>query len=70
MADTLEDRIRERAYEIWARAGRPDGDAEQHWLQAERQVLSTAMAEPLTPAARAMPRSRAKSFKPKARAVA
>ena len=70
MGNTLEDRIRERAYEIWTSAGWPDGDAEQHWLVAERELLAKAMAEPLTLAARGMPRSRAKSFRPKARAVA
>jgi hypothetical protein len=46
MDDTLEDRIRERAYEIWRMAGRPDGQAQPHWLLAEREVLAMAMAEP------------------------
>ncbi len=37
---SLQDRIRERAYEIWNAGGRLHGEAEQHWLAAERQVLS------------------------------
>jgi hypothetical protein len=35
----LSDRIRERAYEMWIASGR-DGEAEQHWLAAEREILS------------------------------
>jgi hypothetical protein len=33
-----EQRISERAYAIWERAGRPDGEAEQHWRLAEAEV--------------------------------
>jgi hypothetical protein len=36
---SLHHRIRQRAYEIWDAGGRPDGQAEQHWLAAEREVL-------------------------------
>ncbi len=35
-----EKRVRERAYEIWERAGRPEGMAEQHWLQAEKEIAA------------------------------
>ena len=31
-------RIRERAYELWERAGRPEGKAVEHWLQAEDEL--------------------------------
>lgn len=41
-------RVRERAYEIWLQSGRPEGAAESHWLQAEREVSGTA-ARPGTP---------------------
>jgi hypothetical protein len=34
----LRDRIAARAYEIWEKAGRPQGQHEQHWLEAERQI--------------------------------
>jgi hypothetical protein len=43
---TLEDRIRSRAYEIWERAGRT-GDPEDHWRQAEEELAAEpAHAEP------------------------
>ena len=32
--DARERRIRLRAYAIWEREGRPEGRAEDHWLQA------------------------------------
>jgi DUF2934 family protein len=72
MDNTLEDRIRERAYEIWTMTGRPDGQADQHWLLAEREVLAMAMTEPsvVTRAARRTPRSRATDGKATRRAVA
>ncbi|MET0280201.1 MAG: DUF2934 domain-containing protein [Steroidobacteraceae bacterium] len=34
----LRDRIEARAYEIWEKAGRPHGEHEAHWLEAERQI--------------------------------
>jgi hypothetical protein len=40
MESALQDRIRERAYHLWVAAGRIDGQAQQHWLAAERQVAS------------------------------
>jgi hypothetical protein len=33
-----EHRISERAYTIWEQAGRPDGEAEQHWRLAEAEI--------------------------------
>jgi hypothetical protein len=30
--------IAQRAYELWERAGRPEGKAEHHWLQAETEL--------------------------------
>lgn len=33
-----EQRIRERAYQLWEQAGRPDGKEVEHWLQAEREI--------------------------------
>lgn len=35
-----EERIRERAYEIWERDGRPEGKAVEHWLRAEAEVAA------------------------------
>ena len=41
MEQTLEYRIRQRAYEIWHANGQADGQAHEHWLAAEREVLSS-----------------------------
>jgi hypothetical protein len=35
-----EDRIRQRAYELWLAAGSPDGSPEQYWLMAEQELSS------------------------------
>jgi hypothetical protein len=43
MSDLIE-RIRRRAYEIWE--GNSGGNAEDHWLQAEREILGSAAARP------------------------
>ena len=50
MDQALETRIRQRAYEIWDRLGRPDGEAGAHWLAAERELLKASM-DLMTPAA-------------------
>jgi hypothetical protein len=44
MDHTLTDRIRERAYHIWFANGCRDGEAEQHWLAAEREILQAPKA--------------------------
>jgi hypothetical protein len=33
-----QDRISERAYELWEKAGRPEGAHEEHWEQASRDA--------------------------------
>ena len=33
-------RVRERAYQIWAETGFPDGQSVEHWVQAEREVTA------------------------------
>ena len=40
----LEQAIRERAYHLWAEAGRLDGEADAHWLAAQREVLSASLS--------------------------
>jgi len=42
MDQSLESRIRERAYEIWSAQGCTHGQADQHWLTAEREILTAA----------------------------
>lgn len=39
-----EAKIRERAYALWERDGRPDGQADAHWREAEAEVASTVDA--------------------------
>ena len=34
-------RVRERAYQIWENAGRPDGCSIEHWYAAEQDLLDT-----------------------------
>jgi hypothetical protein len=45
MASDLIERTRERAYQIWEGNGR-EGNPEEHWLQAEREVLRNEAAAP------------------------
>ena len=35
-----EERVRERAHQIWERAGRPEGMAAAHWAQAEAEIVA------------------------------
>jgi hypothetical protein len=42
MDQSLENRIRERAYEIWAAHHYVHGQADQHWLAAERKILAAS----------------------------
>jgi len=43
-ADDLPDKVRRRAYEIWEAAGRPNGRDIGHWLQAEAECRTEAVA--------------------------
>ena len=51
-------KIRERAYELWVERGYRDGEAEQNWLAAEREILAASLG-PAPPA----PRARARKSK-------
>jgi len=44
MQQNVENRIRERAYQLWEAGGYQDGAADQHWLAAEREVLAASIA--------------------------
>jgi hypothetical protein len=69
MQNNIEERIRERAYAIWSNSGRTEGQADQHWLVAEREVLTTVTtALPTAPAKK--PRSRATAPRAAKRAAA
>jgi Protein of unknown function (DUF2934) len=45
LEDTLEERIRARAYELWEHAGRT-GDPLDHWLKAERELTGGSQDRP------------------------
>jgi hypothetical protein len=42
MNNEHEMKVRQRSYEIWEGENRPDGLAERHWLEAEREVTEKA----------------------------
>jgi hypothetical protein len=48
----LSERIRGRAYEIWIASGHRDGEADQHWLAAEQEILSSLRSVAKAPAKR------------------
>ena len=41
-----EERIRQRAHEIWEREGRPEGRHEEHWAQAHREIEAEGGSQP------------------------
>ncbi|MGY3696106.1 hypothetical protein ACVIGA_006186 [Bradyrhizobium sp. USDA 3240] len=43
---SLEDKIRQRAYELWEQSGKTEGSEMDFWLQAEREVRTEAAPEP------------------------
>jgi DUF2934 family protein len=61
MEHTLEHRIRQRAYEIWHAHGRADGKANEHWLAAEHEVLSSLRAPGPDASASPKPRKRTRA---------
>lgn len=36
--DERDERIRRRAYELWEKEGKRDGDSERHWHEAAREI--------------------------------
>jgi Protein of unknown function (DUF2934) len=38
----LEEAIRKRAYHLWIADGRPNGNADTYWLNAQREILTTS----------------------------
>lgn len=66
MAGDLIERIRERAYQIWEGNGR-DGNPDEHWLQAEREVLGNDAAAPDSFSGEAAGRNAARTYDDHAR---
>lgn len=59
MPQELEDQIRERAYQLWIADGCREGEADHHWLAAERELLAAfAASAPVMPAAKPKKKSR------------
>lgn len=54
MEQSLSDRIRQRAYEIWAEHGyrKDEGEAQQNWLAAEQEILATLRPSPVAASVR------------------
>jgi DUF2934 family protein len=69
MDHNLEHRIRERAYEIWTAHGCINGQADQHWLAAEREVL-TELTTPVTPKQTMRQKGRPRAFSKSRKAIA
>jgi len=51
VTDDRQDRIRQRAHEIWEQAGRPEGAHQEHWEQATAEIDGAA-AKPKKAAAK------------------
>jgi hypothetical protein len=41
----IEQAIRERAYQLWIESGCQDGEADTHWLAAQREIISVSLGE-------------------------
>jgi len=73
MTSETHKRIETRAYQLWEAAGRPDGEAEKYWLEAEAEVegeMHSGGGIPVTdeleaPSEPAAPPKRARSAKTK-----
>jgi hypothetical protein len=42
----LEDKIRQRAYQLWEQSGKTDGSKMDFWLQAEREIATETSPKP------------------------
>jgi hypothetical protein len=62
MEQSVHERIRERAYQLWDAGGRVEGQADQHWLCAEHEILSQPATPPANPSSRVadVPRRRSR----------
>jgi hypothetical protein len=61
--DDRERRLRELAYEVWEEAGRPAGQEERHWSEAEKRYATEQQSARPSGKAPAQPRSTAKKDK-------
>lgn len=68
MTTDREDRIRQRAYELWEREGAPHGREQDHWHQAMQEIEAEDRSAS-EPAPKASPRKRAASVAAASEAV-
>lgn len=73
MAKDRSKRVRERAYRLWEEAGRPEGRALDHWLEAEGELRKpgarSGRAAEETPAPARVRRKTTRSVKTSARSA-
>jgi hypothetical protein len=65
----LEEAIRERAYHLWIADGQPEGRADIHWLDAQRELLATSVENLVSTAAAMKPKGARYGRKSKAAAA-
>jgi hypothetical protein len=46
LSGDLQQRIQQRAYELWENEGRPQGREQAHWQQAERELAGRGVSDP------------------------
>ena len=63
--DNLEDAIRERAYHLWVADGRPEGNADNYWLNAQREMLAQSAGVSDDSVVAARPDKKAKAARPR-----
>ncbi|MBB3390073.1 hypothetical protein FHT82_002836 [Rhizobium sp. BK275] len=56
MTDRNEDRVRERAYAIWEKEGRPEGEDLRHWSDAEAELRGDETPRPANSSKKPKPR--------------
>ncbi len=70
MTQATEQKIRERAYEIWMATGCENGLADLHWLSAEQAVMDEAAQPGAKVAGQTKKTARPRAAKPKGFAAA
>jgi Protein of unknown function (DUF2934) len=69
MTSNFEQKVRERAYELWVQDGGVEGCADHYWIRAERELLAQHMNALPAPETKAPAKARKAAAKP-AEAVA
>ena len=59
--DNLDEAIRERAYHLWVADGRPEGNPDNYWLNAQRELLASSAGGAVTDDSAVVPAKPAKA---------